>query len=76
MNCKHKSVPSRHLVVAGDDNDADAGLAAVLDRVDHLLAGRIQHTDHTDERAVRLQTTRNRSGVYKRWLLPRVKVSG
>ena len=48
-----------NLIVSGDDDDADAGIATVLDGVDDLLARRIQHTDHTDERAVRLRTTQH-----------------
>ncbi len=43
-----------YLVVAGDDDDADAGAATLLDGVHDLLARRVQHADDADERAVRL----------------------
>jgi len=47
---------SQNLVVSGDDDDADASAATLLDGVDDLLARRIQHPDHSDECAVRLHT--------------------
>jgi hypothetical protein len=44
-----------HLVVSGDDNDADTSTTAVLDGINDLLAGWIQHSYHSDERAVGLK---------------------
>eukprot|EP00053_Salpingoeca_punica_P015069 m.137833 g.137833 ORF g.137833 m.137833 type:complete len:1067 (-) comp16613_c0_seq1:133-3333(-) len=43
------------LVVAGDDNDADAGRSTSLDRGLDLLARRVQHADHADKGHVALK---------------------
>ena len=49
----------RNLVVSSDNNDANAGVATVLDGINDLLAWWIQHADHSNERTVRLHTQRN-----------------
>jgi len=45
-----------NLIVSSDDDDADAGIATVLDGIDDLRAWRIQHPDDSNERAVHLRT--------------------
>ena len=45
-----------NLIVSSDDDDADAGVATVLDGIDDLRAWRIQHPDDSNERAVHLRT--------------------
>ena len=57
---KQKRQPAaklRHLVVASDDDDADARFAAIPDCINHLNTRRIEHADNTDKCTVCLQTT-------------------
>jgi len=49
------TVADTDLVVASDDDDTDASLATLVDRVDHLLARGIQHANNTNESRVCLQ---------------------
>jgi len=49
---------SQYLVVAGDDDDTDASFTAVLYRVNHLDTRRVQHSNDSDKRTVRLWNKR------------------
>ena len=55
------TVGDTDLVVASDDDDADAGLATLVDRVNHLLARGVQHAHNTDESCVCLQSSNDLS---------------
>ena len=43
------------LVVSGDDDDADSGVTALLDGLQHLYTGRVQHANNAHEGAVSLK---------------------
>jgi len=49
---------SQYLVVAGDDDDTDASFTAVLYRINHLDTRRVQHSNDSDKRTVRLRNKR------------------